>query len=59
MSWESLLSVYRSAADSIRGERDAPPEACPDDGTPLVQGPEGDLYCPFDGEYHWPRDGRV
>lgn len=58
MSWDSLLSVYRRAADELRAEFSGPPVACPDDGTPLVQGLEGDLYCPFDGEYHWPRDGR-
>jgi hypothetical protein len=35
-----------------------PPVACPNDGTPLKQGPPSDpgiLYCPFDF-WQYPRD---
>lgn len=59
MGWYQLIDIYSNAVECARAERAAPPLACPDDGTPLVQGQEGDLYCPFDGEYHWPRDGRL
>lgn len=52
MSWESLLSVYRAAADELRAERDTPPAACPNDGQPLETGPRGELWCPW-GDYIW------
>ena len=58
MAWEQLLAIYASAAQSYTDERDNPPVACPQDATPLRKGPEGILYCPFDG-YQWPRDGRL
>ncbi len=32
-----------------------PPQACPHDGEPLTTGPDGLLFCRFDG-YQWPRD---
>lgn len=45
MSWEQLIAIL--------GEREpsAPLSACPNDGEPLRTGPDGGLYCPFDG---WP-----
>jgi hypothetical protein len=52
-----LLAVYREAADLAADERAIPPQACPNDGTPLSEAPDGTLQCRFDG-YTWPRDGR-
>ncbi|PXY27431.1 hypothetical protein [Prauserella muralis] len=54
MSWEQLLDIYTEAADGARAERETPPQACPNDGEPLRTGPDGELYCPFDG---WRPDG--
>lgn len=55
MSWEQLRSIV--VAD--RQEREywaaQPPRACPNDGTPLQAGPDGELFCPHDG-FSWPRD---
>lgn len=58
MSWEQLLSIAAEAADERRAEASAPPEACPLDGEPLQPGPNGGLYCPFDG-YRWPEGSAV
>jgi hypothetical protein len=55
VAWEQLTGVYELAAQFARDERDVPPEACPEDGTPLEQASEGVLVCPFDG-WQWPRD---
>ena len=30
-------------------ERTVQPVACPTDGEPLEEGPDGELFCPFDG----------
>lgn len=54
MSWEELLAIGREAADEQRAELSAPPQACPNDGEPLRSGPDGTLFCPFDG---WVWDG--
>jgi hypothetical protein len=48
-SWYQLLSIYRSAADDLRAEQTTPPQACPNDGQPLQTGPDGELFCLFDG----------
>lgn len=52
MSWESLLSILRDAADDIDGQLAQPPVACPNDGEPLQTGPNGELFCKFDG-WQW------
>lgn len=54
MAWEQLISIGREGADEARAERSRPPEACPNDGTPLKAGPDGVLFCPWDG---WRDDG--
>lgn len=54
MSWYQLLSIIRLNDDERRAWRNAAPEACPKDGTPLKTGPNGELFCPFDG---WTWDG--
>jgi hypothetical protein len=55
VSWEQLISIAHEAAEERRAEASAPPEACPNDGEPLREGPAGVLFCPFDG-WQWPRD---
>lgn len=47
MGWQQLLDIYREARDSAGEEGRC--EACPNDGEPLLEGPDGRLYCPFDG----------
>jgi hypothetical protein len=51
--WQQLLNIYREAGEIIAAEQAAPPQACPNDGEPLRLGPDGELFCPFDG---WPRE---
>jgi hypothetical protein len=48
-SWYGLLDIYREAAAWYAEDMSAQPVACPNDGEPLLQGPRGELYCPFDG----------
>jgi len=57
MGWEHLLTIRREQVETARAELAAPPQACPNDGEPLREGPAGELYCPYDG-YEYPRDGR-
>lgn len=52
MSWEQLLDIQREAAAYAETERSQPPTACPNDGIPLEQGPNGVLHCRFDGWTH-------
>jgi len=49
MSWNQLLDIYREAADEAREEKSRRPTACPDCGEPLISGPDGVLFCKFDG----------
>lgn len=49
MSWHQLLDIYADAAADRQAEAATPPAACPNDGEPLKTGPDGGLYCPFDG----------
>lgn len=55
MAYEGLLNIYREAEAEYRVRRDAVPQACPHDGTPLAAGPRHVLYCPM-GDFQWPRD---
>lgn len=47
--WWGLLSIAREAAQLAADAAARDPEACPNDGEPLVIGPRGELHCPFDG----------
>jgi len=49
MGWEQLISIGREAAGVKAEEEIKKPEACPNDGEPLKEGPGGILFCPFDG----------
>lgn len=48
-SWYQLLDILREAEDIARAEASRPPAACPNDGEPLAAGPDGRLFCVFDG----------
>jgi hypothetical protein len=49
MSWEQLVDVMRTAKLEHELNNSLPPRACPNDGEPLLQGPDGQLFCPSDG----------
>lgn len=49
MSWEQILAIGREAAQEAAQERARPPIACPECGEPLTSGPDGVLFCKFDG----------
>lgn len=49
MSWEQLVDIYRENYEEDLRSRTEPPVACPNDGQPLQTGPNGELYCNFDG----------
>lgn len=51
MAFEQLLAVLEEQRELAREELGSPPQACPNDGTPLLEGPDHQLFCPFDG---WP-----
>ena len=53
MSWEQLRSIVVADAEERAFWRSQPPRSCPNDGTPLDMGPDGELHCQFDG-YMWP-----
>ena len=47
--WEKLLSIIEEGRAEFEAEHNSPPVACPNDGELLQTGPDGELYCPFDG----------
>ena len=49
MSWGSLVAILNEAAAS-----QPPISACPNDGEPLATGPDGRLFCRYDG---WTTEG--
>ena len=57
MGWD-LYSTLQEQGQYIEYYKSVPPVACPNDGTPLLEGPPqepGILYCPFDF-WQYPRD---
>jgi hypothetical protein len=54
MSWSQLIAIREEQVTTVLAERDRPLSACPNDGEPLRAGPDGELFCPFDG---WPNEG--
>jgi hypothetical protein len=46
MSWEQLIAIAQEARER---QSEEVIESCPNDGEPLKEGPNGELYCPFDG----------
>lgn len=55
MSWEQLVQIYHENDEVARANFSQPPVDCPNDGTVLQAGPDGVLFCPFDG-WQYPRD---
>jgi hypothetical protein len=56
VSWEQLLSVLKTDAQERQFWASQPPRSCPNDGTPLQEGPQpGVLFCTHDG-WQYPRD---
>ena len=49
MSRDQLLEIQREARKRRLEEVSRPLVACPDDGTPLEDGPRGELRCRFCG----------
>jgi hypothetical protein len=49
MSWEQLLAIKQEAEQEAELRASQPPQACPNDGEPLREGPDGVLFCRFDG----------
>lgn len=52
MGFQDLLQILRESRQEAEAERSRRPSACPNDGTPLKTGPNGELYCEFDG-WRW------
>jgi len=59
MAWEQLLGMIQEARDWETSKASEPPTQCPHDYAPLKPGPNGELFCPWAGDYEWPRDGRL
>jgi hypothetical protein len=55
MSWYQLLDIYKQDQAWRQWYANQPPVACPNDGTPLEEGPGGELFCRHDG-WQYPRD---
>jgi hypothetical protein len=55
VSWEQLRAIAAQNRQQREFWEGQPPRACPDDGTPLQQGPDGSLFCTHDG-WTYPRD---
>ena len=53
-SWYTLIGILAEARDYQRMRRELETQACPNDGEPLLTGPDGRLYCRYDG---WRPDG--
>lgn len=52
MSWTGWLAILQDNVREYRLYKEQElyrPVACPNDGEPLRQGPDGRPYCPFDG----------
>ncbi len=54
MPWSQLIAIREEQVQTVLAEIGAQPVACPNDGEPLREGPDGELFCPFDG---WPNEG--
>jgi len=59
MSWYGLWRFIRAPLGvppppPSAGEEGVPPLVCPNDGEPLLPGPQDVLYCPYDGWQYVP-----
>lgn len=55
MAWDQLLGFAEEAAEIDQQDSTGTPTSCPNDHTALRQGPDGKMYCPWDGLV-WPDD---
>lgn len=55
MAWDQILAMKRDIETQVKAELSQPPVECPNDYTALKQGPNGTLFCPWDG-WVWPDD---
>lgn len=55
MAWEELTAIVADTMEQVLNLKSTPPQACPQDGEPLLDGPNGVKYCRYDG-WQWPRD---
>lgn len=53
--WWDLVGIIQEARDVDDKERSGTPSSCAQCYTPLQGGPNGTLYCPWDGLV-WPDD---
>lgn len=49
MSWQQYVSILQEAKQLQAEQAAKDPVACPNDGTALESGPDGNPWCPFDG----------
>lgn len=54
MAYEDLISIIQAAKQMDIQHKSSRPTACPNDGIPLITGPDGVLFCKADG---WRYDG--
>lgn len=47
--WYKLLGIIQESEAIQQQEAVRPVVACPNDGEPLQSGPDGQLFCRFDG----------
>ena len=49
MSWYELIGICAEGRALAADERARGPLSCPNDGEPLIDGPDGRRFCRFDG----------
>jgi hypothetical protein len=49
MSWDQYRDIRDNAVQEAEALASQEPTNCPNDGTTLDGGPDGELHCPFDG----------
>ena len=57
MAYEDLVSIISEARQLDIQHKSSTPIDCPNDGTTLKEGPDGKLFCSYDGwKYNGNRD---
>ena len=55
MAWDQLVNIIAEARDIDAQAASEKPQECPNDYTALREGPDGVLFCPWEG-WQYPRD---
>lgn len=55
MAWNQLIDMIEEARQIDQDDATRIPVECPNDYTALRDGPDGTLFCPWDG-WQYPRD---